>query len=74
MPVYQCDKDESGFTSHVKSTEEAAQQSAAGKEESDNKENQQAAPPMPLNSPGVITANQNDHNYYETNCLTDNIE
>ena len=67
-------EDEGGFTSHVEFTEEAAQQSAAGKEENDNKENQQAAPPMPFNSAGVITANQNDQNYYETNCLTDNIE
>ena len=77
VTVHQCTsviKNEGGFTSHIKSTEEAAQQSAAGKEESDNKENQQAAPPMPFNSAGVIMANQNDHNYYETNCLTDNIE
>ena len=77
VTVRQCTsviKDEGGFTFHVKSTGKAVQQGTAGKEESHDKESKQAAHPMPFNSTGAITANQNDHNYYETNCLIDNIE
>ena len=67
-------KDDSSFTSYVESTGEAAQEGVAGKEESIDEENQPAAPPMPYKSTAAIMANQNDHNYYETTYLTNNID